>query len=101
VSHFAVNPDVAFALLDHAVHGREAEARAFARFLRGEKWLEDSRLRRRVHSNARIADGKHDVRPRLNHGVPLRVGFIELDVCRFDGEAPAGRHGVARVHDEV
>src|SRR6266849_7982609 len=96
----AVDPDIAAALLDNAIHGREAQASSL-RTLSGKKWLEDVRLRFRVHARTGVADGKHDVFAGRHWSVETRIAFVERGVGSFDGESSALRHGVARIDCEV
>src|SRR4051812_45699324 len=58
LTRLAVAPDVAAALLDHAVYGRQPEPAPLALFLGREEWLEHTRPRRGVHPLAGIADGE-------------------------------------------
>src|ERR1700681_198837 len=51
-SWFAVNPDMAAALANHTIDGREPQPGALALFFGGEKRLENVRLSRRVHSDS-------------------------------------------------
>ena len=51
-SLFAVDPDVAAALLDDSVDGGQTQARALAALLGGEERLEDVLPRVRVHAVA-------------------------------------------------
>jgi len=50
---FAVNPDIAAELLNHAIHGGQPQARAFALFLGGEKRLEEAPARLGIHAIGR------------------------------------------------
>src|SRR5207244_11264791 len=56
VPELAVEPDVAAALLHHAVHGRETEARALTHRLGREKGLEDPGVGLRVHAGPVVRD---------------------------------------------
>ncbi len=96
----AVDPDVAFALLDDAVRRREAEAGALPDFLGGEERLEQTPLRLFVHAGAGVRYRQHHVPPGHHHFV-VKDGVLERDVLRFDRDAPAAGHRVARVHHEV
>ena len=81
---FAINVDVAAALLDDAVHHRQPQARSLADAFGGEEGLKDARLHFRRHAAAGIADGHHDEPPRSGLRVRLRVGLVEFDIAGFD-----------------
>src|SRR4029077_2045733 len=53
----AIDPDEALALLDDAVHRREAEPSALPLLLGGKEGVEDPRLGALVHPDAGVADG--------------------------------------------
>src|SRR5262249_58362087 len=89
---FAVDLHVPTALLDDPVDGGQTQPGPFARLLRGEKRLEDVRLRLRVHSTTGIGDGQEHVRARLYPPVPGRVVAIQLHRARFHREEAALRH---------
>src|SRR5256885_1284078 len=63
-ARFAVQPDVATALLDDAIDGRETEPGAAADRLGRKERLEDPRLRVLIHPSAGVGDGQHHVRAR-------------------------------------
>ncbi len=101
---FAVQPDVAFALLDDAVHRGQSEPGAL-QSLGGVEGLEDVGLGIGVHAHAGVADGEHDVVAGLHRGMEAGVVGVEGDVGGLDGQLPAVRHGIAgvdrQVHDDL
>ena len=98
---FAVHGDEAAGLLDDAVDGGQAQARALAHRLGGEEGIEDLALDLLGHADAGIghfdADivaGRHDrgaQRRRLGHRL---VGGL-------DGDGAALRHGVAGIDHQI
>ena len=84
----AIHPDIAFALLDDAVHGGKPKPGALGT-LGGEKRLEDVRLGLGVHAHAHVADGQHHVLPRLHRSMGAGVAFVERGIGGFDGELAA------------
>src|SRR5208282_475002 len=58
---FRIDPYEAAGLLHDAIDRRKAQARSFARLLRGEKRLEDMSLRFGVHPSSGIDDDELDV----------------------------------------
>ena len=97
----AVDPDVAAALLDDAVHRGQPQAGSLALLLGGEERLEDPRLRDSVHAEAGVADGEVDVRPGLHAHVAGRMLFVEIHVGCLDGELASVGHGIAGVHHQI
>src|SRR5579859_2807698 len=95
----AINPDVAAVLFEDDVDHREAETRAFADFLGGEKRLKDSREVFRSDAGTGVADGERNVVTFLDGLVARSIRFVERDVRGFDGQLAAGGHGVAGVDD--
>src|SRR5664280_1865088 len=98
-ARLAVDPDVATALFDDAIHSRKAEARAIA-FGR-EEGLENPSPRLLIHTMAHVSDHKLDVGSGLCRHVVCRVLLVDLDVGGLDGELAALGHGVARVNYKV
>ena len=98
---FAVRPDVATTLFDDPVDRGEAKAGALARRFGREERLEQTRLSRRVHSNAGVAHRQQDVWPRPRRNVAVGVASVQFDVGGFDGDHAAPRHRVACVHHQV
>ena len=98
LAQLAVDPDMPAALVHDAVHRGEPEPRAVV--LGGEEGLEEVRLHVRVHADARIRHLEHHVRARLEPG-PRRLVLADHAIGRLDGQAPAIRHGVARIDGEV
>ena len=101
LARFAVHPDVAPALLDHAVDGRQAQTSAFPSLLGGEERLEDVPARFGVHAMAGVAHRDHHELAGLHAGMSSGVGLIEADIGGLDGELAPGRHGVSGVHREI
>src|SRR6266851_7194577 len=97
----AVHPDISVALLHHAIHGRETEARALSYFLGGKERLEDMRDGLGAHAGPRVCDRKHHVTSYLGAGMIVRVRKVEFYVSGLDLEFPAQRHCVARIHSQV
>ena len=80
--------DRAAALLDDAVHRREAQARAAG--LCREERIEQLLALRLGHADARVRQAELDV-----------LLVVDHDVRRLDRDRAAARHRVARVHREV
>src|SRR5207247_501558 len=66
-SQLAIDPDASFTLLHNSVDCRKAQARSFAKLLRGEEWLEDLFLRLAVHAAAVVRYRKHNIVAGLHH----------------------------------
>ena len=102
LAELAVDPDVAAALLDDAVDGREPEPGALAAVLRREERLEEpAAASLRVMPIAGVADREHHVRARGASCTSLHERLVELDVRRLDRQACRRRHRVPGVDDEV
>src|SRR5262249_34591034 len=93
------DPDVAAALLDDPVHGREPETRALSDVLRGEERLEDPVLDPWVDPEA--GGGAREEREVALHHRAVGRPAAELLVARLDRQPAAVRHRVARVDGEV
>ena len=94
---FAVNPDVASALLDDSINDRKAEAGSFARGLRCKEGFEQVSTRVFVSARASMGDGYHDIRTGRGHVVRSGVVLIEIYIGGGDGEFAALGHGIAGV----
>ena len=92
---------MAAALLHDAVHGGEAEPGSLPLLLGGEERLEDVGGGLRAHAGTGVAHREGHVGPRREVGPARRGRLADLDVANGDPDAPAARHGVARVHREV
>ena len=99
----AGNPDVAAALLHDAINGRQAEAGAFADWLRREERLEHPRARRLVHPCAGVRHRQrhiaawHHVRDTAR-----RRPASEIDARRVSTViVPASGIASTRIHDQV
>ena len=101
VARLAIDPDVSAALFDDSVDRRQAEARALPFFLGGEERLEDVGLRLFVHAAAVVGDRQHDVLAGRQRNRRMGSRGVEFDVAGFDREAPALRHGVARIDRKI
>src|SRR5207244_7670998 len=87
----AVDPDVAAALLDDSVNGREPEPRAFPYFLGGEERLEEVRLRGLIHAHAGVRHHEAGVVARRKAVTPLEVLFVPGESCRLDAQTALPR----------
>jgi len=96
-----IDVDEAATLLDDAVDGGQAKARALAGFLGGEEGLEDAGLGGGVHAVTSVGNGEQNVVTKLDRGMKMRVVVIDEEVLRFEGEPAAKGHGVAGVDGEV
>src|SRR5256885_1157007 len=96
-----VGADIAAALLDDPVDGREAEPGAFSLRFGGEEGLEDPSSSLGTHANAGVAHREHGVGPRLHDRVLAGIRFVELHVGGFDRQLTARGHGIARIHGEI
>src|SRR5262249_5128098 len=94
-------PDVAFALLDHAVNSGESEPSSLPFFLGGEEGLEDVLLQLSVHATAVVDHANQNVVAGNDVAEALFIGIGELRVFGFDAQQPALRHSVARIHGEI
>src|SRR5262249_21967127 len=77
---FAVNPDIASALLYDSVDGCQPETRAMARFLRGEERLEDMRPGLGIHAVACVTHHHLHVLAGRHTEVSGRILIGENDV---------------------
>src|SRR3954466_3585726 len=100
-SKLAVNPNVAAALLDDAVHGGESQPSALTNFFGSEERLEDARFHLLRHSQSGIAYRDHYVTSRSHRDVIPCIGIVEIDVRSFDRQLPAAWHRIARVHGKI
>ena len=92
--------DRALVLLNNAVHGGQAQARALGP-LRGEERLEDVLQGGFVHAFARIADGKTHGRPGPRLGFGRRRPRVQPLVGSFDDQRAATGHSVARIDRQI
>ena len=99
MAHFAVDGDVAAALLDDAVDRGQPEARAFACFFGSEERLEDAGEHVRTHATAGVTDGNADVFSRLCFGSVLAVLGIKMGASDIESEPSAAGNGVERSDD--
>jgi hypothetical protein len=98
---FAVDQDVARALLDNAVYRGQAQTRSFAHLFGGEEGLEDARYGGFIHAGAGVAHRKQNIFPH-RHGLLLfRKSLVKSHITGFKNKLAAMRHGVASVHREV
>src|SRR6202453_1071318 len=77
---FALEPDIAAALLDDPVNRRQTQARSFALLLRSVKRLEYVGLHFGAHSRAGVAYLQHHVWPR--HDIPFAAGRVVVPNSR-------------------
>src|SRR5581483_3381747 len=101
MARLAVHPDVTATLFDNSVYGCETKPCSAAQALRRKKWLENSRLGLRIHSGPSVANDQHCVWTRLNRRMFGGIGFVEIDIRRFNRQRASIRHGVARIHDQI
>ena len=84
-------------LADNSVHGGQAQSRSFTRIFSREKKFKNSVQRRSIHSRAGIRHRQQSVMTWPRKGMQCAVFCIEDRVARFDRQAPALRHRVARM----
>jgi hypothetical protein len=53
------------------------------------------------HSNAGVPDCEHHVTAWYHWSVLAAVILVEVDVTRLDGDAPALRHRITSVYDQI
>ncbi len=88
-------------LLDEAVDLAQPQARTFADFLCGEERVERLGDHAFGHTGTGVGNGDKDVLARKNAHLVCYVALIERRVLRFNGDAPAIRHGIASVDRQV
>src|SRR5712671_6784740 len=105
VAGFALNKDIASALLDDAVDGGQAEAGSFAFFFGSKEGLEDAGLGVAVHAFAGVADGNHDVGAVFDESIFRAVGLVEGHAGSANADFAAVGHGVFgidhKIHDDL
>src|SRR5260370_12727624 len=79
----AVHPDISVALLHHAIHGRETEARALSHTLGGKERLKDMRDGLGAHAGPRVRDREHHVTSFLRPAMTARACMFEFNVGSF------------------
>src|SRR5207302_3226740 len=99
-AELALQINVSAALVHDAVNSRKAQAGSFARFLGGEKRLEDARTDFRRHASAGIADIEANVIARDDSLLRQGIG-LQSSIRSADGDLAAVRHGIARVDGQV
>ena len=85
-------------LLGHAMHHGKTQPGAFADTLGGEERLRSTGQGLRVHAFAAVGDGKTDIWTRRQAG---GMAQIHKFLPRRDDDAPAARHGIARIDAQV
>jgi hypothetical protein len=101
LSFRAFQVDVALALGDDAVHGRQTETGSLADLLGREEGLEDAGPHLGGHAMARVRHRQHHVAACL-HGWQAPAGLVvERHVGRLDRQPPASRHRVTGIDGEV
>ena len=98
---FTVHEDRTAALVDDAIHGREAEPGALPQLLRRVERLEEMTQDRAVHADAGVADGEHHVRAGTRAWMLGGVSLVEFHVRGLDRQHAAARHRVAGVEREI
>lgn len=100
-AELTVHGNVAATLLDDPIDDRQAQPRALALSLSGEKGLKYASLGGGIHPDPGVTDRQHDVRARASAGMLADVGLVQLDIRSDDGQCPTLRHGVPRIDDQV
>src|SRR2546426_1032055 len=97
-TRLAVQRDLAAALLDDAVDGREPEARPPPRSFGREERLERASLDLRRHPATGVGHREHHIAA----GGTVRVLELrEVDIAGLDGEPAALAHRIARIDREI
>src|SRR6202043_386934 len=84
LSWFAVNPDMAPALPDNSIDGREAQSSAFSEFLGRKEGLENAALGLRIHPHSGIGNRQEHICARLLGLVPACVVLIQVNIGSLD-----------------
>src|SRR6187549_2932666 len=84
-----------------APRDRKPEPGTFALGLRREEWFEHALDDFRRDAAASITHAEEYVAPGLGPWVGAAVLSVDDDLLRLDGEAPAVRHGIARVQRKI
>src|SRR5712671_5374296 len=80
VSRRTVHPNIAVALLHHAVHSRKPKPCTFATLLGGKERFEDMRKCCGVHSRSRVGNRQHHVCSHLGTRMVPSVGLVKLHI---------------------
>ncbi len=88
-------------LFDDAEAGRQAQPCAFALLFGGEEWLEQVTLHLGVHADPGIAHRQQHIRPLVDAQMILRIGRVQEDIARLDGQFAALRHGIAGIDRQI
>src|SRR5215213_3613219 len=100
-SGLAINPDVPATLFHNTVDSRQSQASSFADVFSCEEGFEDPCLSLLVHAAAGVANRQHHVLAWLYGNVFQRSVIIKSDVCCFNRDFAAARHGITGVYDQV
>ena len=93
--------DPALVLLHDPIHRGQPQARSLANFLRREKRLEHSRLRRRIHPAARVRHRQTEEAARARFRVVSRVFPVDLHRLCLNHQRAAAGHRIRGVHHQV
>ena len=97
----ALHFDPAVMLLEHAIDGSHAHARAFAWFLGGEERLEDAAHGGRVHPVSAVFHRQADVAAELGLRIAPAVSLVDLDGRRRESKPAAIGHGVTGIKRKI
>ena len=101
LAELAVHPDVAAALFDDAVNGRETQTGAASTFLCSVEGLEDVHDGPAIHAHTGVGNREHDVAAGLHADMVFGVARIEIGVSSLHNQAAAIGHGVAGVYHQI
>ena len=98
--NFAINPDVAAALLDNAIDHGEAQTRALALLLGGKKGLENARSGFFIHASRYRSPPAARMVPA---GPPGACGIfgIQFHITGFNGKFAPLRHGIPGIEGQI
>ena len=99
----AIDPDKAIVLFYNAVNCGQAQSRAVADLLCGEKRLEDMFLGLFVYSAAGIAYSQYYIMTRLFffNTALTKIIFVQISICRLNCELAYTGHGVPGIDRKV
>src|SRR5262249_54108458 len=101
LSRLRIDADAAAALFNDSVDRRQPQAGPLAYFLVHHGRVNNLLRQFVVHATAGIADGEHDITPRLHFGMRFGIVGPQLDVCRFHDELAAVWHRITGVDGQV
>src|SRR5205814_9577910 len=91
---FALGENITAALVDDAIDGRKAKARAVTFVFRGEERFKYSALGFAIHAMTCIGDGQDYVWAGLNVVVEAPEVISQMHIAALNGDLTAARHRV-------